>query len=602
MLCACAGTDDSTGPGSASTRGSRDLSADELQENGDPSRAGAIPRPSRTLAGETVTTNASDYNLGDTIQVTFGGFPGNTYDWIAIALDGSPDGSYITYQYTFGAASGTLDFTGIGPGTYVARGHENNGNTVLASSAAFSVTGGTTSVTTDKANYTQAESAVVTYANMQGNARDWISIAPAGSSPTTYITYEYTGGGFGGTKTFPLAALPDGDYVARAYFNDSYTLAAESPVFHVGGSTVSTDKAAYAVGEAITVTWTNLAGNAQDWVSLAYQGSGATQYVQWIYTNGAASGQYTFTGLPQGTYVARAYLNNSYTIEKESAPFQVGSMAAVATDKTTYATTESAQVSFANAPGTKDWIAIALDGSPNGTYVQWQYTGDTSNGMLAFPLTSLASGTYVARLFTNDTTTLLATSPVFTVNGAAATTSVTPGAASYNFGEPVVINYTGMSGATFDWIGISAPGAAPGAYDAYTYTYGMSAGAAQFANLPPGTYVARAYFDNGNEVKATSTEFTVQGNTTCTTDKATYAAGETVVVTYTGMLGHPADWVSLSLPGSPEGSYVYWTFTGGGQAGSKAFDGVPAGTYVARCHFQNGNTVRAQSPELVVTP
>jgi len=551
--------------------------------------------------GETVTTNTSTYAVGDTVAVTFAGFPGNTYDWVAIAQDGSPLGSYLTYQFTYGAAGGTLNFTGLGPGTYVARGHENNGNTLLAASQVFTVTGGTTTISTDKATYTAAESTVVSYANMQGATRDWVSIANAGSAVTTYVAYQYTGGGFSGSKSFPLAGLPDGDYVARAYFNDSYTLAAESTVFHIGAAAVTTNKTTYAVNESITASWTALPGNQRDWIALAYADSGPNQYVNWVYTNGVTSGSYAFAaGLPAGTYVARAFVNDTFTIADESPPFQVGATASVTTDKASYTPAESAQVSFTNAPGSQDWIAIAPVGSPNGTYSTWQYTAGGASGMLSFSLTGL-SGSYVARLFTNNTLTLLATSAPFSV-GAAAATSVTPTATTYNFGAPVTINYAGMAGGTFDWIGISAPTAAPGMYIQWSYVYGQISGSHQFTGLPPGSYVARAYFDNGVAVKAESATFTVQGSTTCATDKTSYAAGEAVTVNYTGMLGHALDWVSLSAPGSAEGTYVYWTFTGGGVSGSKAFTNVAAGNYVARCHFQNESTVRASSPQITVTP
>ena len=71
----------------------------------------------------------------------------------------------------------------------------------------------------------------MTYAGLPGTAYDWIAIAAAGSSNTSYVDFVYTNGQTSGTATF-VAGAP-GLYVARSFINNTYNLAAESAVFTV---------------------------------------------------------------------------------------------------------------------------------------------------------------------------------------------------------------------------------------------------------------------------------------------------------------------------------------------------------------------------------
>src|SRR4029450_5983147 len=118
----------------------------------------------------------------------------------------------------------------------------------------------------------------VTYSNLPGNAKDWIAIAPAGSDNTTYTDFVFTGGQINGTATFTAPSA--GTYVARAFSNNTFTLLAESASFTVLAATVSTDQANYATGATITVTYSNLPGNAKDWIAIAPAGSANTPYTE----------------------------------------------------------------------------------------------------------------------------------------------------------------------------------------------------------------------------------------------------------------------------------------------------------------------------------
>jgi hypothetical protein len=256
----------------------------------------------------------------------------------------------------------------------------------------------------------------VTYAGLPGNAKDWIAIAPAGSPVTTFLAWMYTGGQATGTATF-TAPSNGGPYVARAFLNDTSTLLAESAPFTItaSSSTISTDQSSYAPGSTVTVTYGGLPGNAKDWIAIAPAGSPNTGSLAWVYTGGQTSGTAVFTApVKGGSYVARAFLNDTSTLLAESAPFTI--TASLSTDHPSYAPGTAVTVTYAGLPGNaKDWIAIATAGSPVTSFLAWMYTGGQPSGTATFTAPA-NGGPYVARAFLNDTSTLLAESAPFTVS------------------------------------------------------------------------------------------------------------------------------------------------------------------------------------------
>src|SRR5262245_21386673 len=202
---------------------------------------------------------------------------------------------------------------------------------------------GDPSVTTDASGYQSGAPVMVNYDGLPGNAHDWIAIAPAGAPADNYVAWVYTGGLTTGTATF--WTLADGRYVARAFLNDTFTMLAESAPFTVGPA-ISTDKASYAPGETVTVTYAGLPGNQRDWIGISPAGSPASSYVAFVYTNGQTGGTATFTAPSSGSFVARAYLNDTFTVIAESAPFTIG-VPTISTDQSSYAPGATVTVTYA---------------------------------------------------------------------------------------------------------------------------------------------------------------------------------------------------------------------------------------------------------------
>jgi CHRD domain len=274
------------------------------------------------LAGPSISTDHATYAPGATVTVTFAGLPGNAKDWLAIAPAGSPNTTYIDFVFTNGQTGGTATFTAPAAGSYVARAFDNNTYTLLVESAVFTTAAGPT-ISTDQSTYAPGSTVTVTFAGLPGNAKDWLAIAAAGSDNTSYVAFVFTNGQTSGTATFTAPA--PGSYVARAFENNTYTLIAQSAVFTTTApsGTISTDQSIYLPGSTITVTYGGLPGNAKDWLAIAPAGSPNTTYTAFVFTNGQTSGTATFTAPASGTFVARAFVNNTYTLAAESAAFNI---------------------------------------------------------------------------------------------------------------------------------------------------------------------------------------------------------------------------------------------------------------------------------------
>ncbi|MFN0247154.1 MAG: hypothetical protein ACKV2T_09600 [Kofleriaceae bacterium] len=378
---------------------------------------------------------------------------------------------------------------------------------------------GPATITTNASTYFFADPITITYAGLNGNASDWIAIAPSGSSLSTVTRWTSTGGGTSGMVMLEGPST-GGNFVARAFDAGTYTLMGESDPFSVtdpGGVTavLTLNQAAYAMTDPITVSWTGLPGSVTDWIAIAPQGFPVDDQADWQYTNGGMSGSVTFadgllpTGFPAGVYVARAYLNDTFTLVGESAPFPIG--AAVVTNSNTYTTNSPIGVSWQNLPGNaQDWIALAPSGSTPSTVINWVYTGGATNGSTSFAFGLSTPGNYVARAFLDNSYTMLGESAVFTVTAPAPST-ISTDKMMYALGEYISVMWNGLPGNANDWIAIAPAGSPDTTVTRWVYTGGAMTGSFAFEGpLTTGSYVARA-FQNDTYVKlGESAAFTVQ--------------------------------------------------------------------------------------------
>ena len=436
--------------------------------------------------------------------------------------------------------------------------------------------GPTSTIMVDQASYTPGQTIVTSWTGLPGNANDWIAIAPAGSPATTVTSWTYAGGAMSGMHDFAAPAA-GGNYVARSFVDDSYTMAAESASFAITSSSVVTDQTSYIVGQPVVVSWTGLPGNATDWISIAPDGSDPQTITFWVYTGGGASGMTTFANVGAGSWVARAYLDNSYTLLASSTPFTVGvpTTSTVTTDKSSYYFEEGLPIiSWAGLPpGPKHWVAIAPQGSPLTTVMRWAYTGGQASGSVVLDF-GAGSGPFVARAFLNDTYVLADESDPFVQIA-----RVTTNKSTYFGGESITVSVGGLPGHTaqavhfeeLDGTIVSGIGGVVVPNGSVTIMVGITA---------PGTYVAVV----GNNL-GKSDPFTVAGNPIMlTSSPSVYQIspfGE-VSVTWLNLPGPPPQWIAVAPVGSPDTTVVRWKYISGVNGTTDLLGPVAPGQYVIR--------------------
>ena len=309
---------------------------------------------------------------------------------------------------------------------------------------------------------------------------------------------------------------------------------------------LSLDKTEYRPGEKITITFSGMLGDDQDYVATAQAGSANGNYLQYTYTQSARDGVVTLAApTAPGNYEVRAFFREDESVLRGMVPFTVTGTASpagptpatvtttpaqpdaearatLALDKSEYEPGSPITVTFAGMSGsTQDYVSTAPAGSPNSTYMQYTYVNAALEGTAT--LTAPAQpGTYEVRAFFREDETILRASVPFTVSGG--TIEPTPGEltdaaratlsldqATYAPGESVKVTYSDMYGDRQDYVAISAAGTPNSSYLQYVYTEAKREGTATLtAPTTPGTYEVRAFFKEDETILRASVPFTVE--------------------------------------------------------------------------------------------
>jgi HEAT repeats len=210
-----------------------------------------------------------------------------------------------------------------------------------------------------------------------------------------------------------------------------------------GIATLALDKAEYAPGEAIRITFSGMPGDSQDYVATADLGAPNTSYLQYVYLNQANEGTATLTApTAPGTYELRAFFREDESMLRASVQFTVagspvvtiptptpeGSAAPLAPaapsddaranlvlDQTSYAPGQAITITYSGMSGDQyDYVTTAEAGSANTRYITFVYLRGSLSGTttLEAPATP---GAYEIRAFYREDETILRGSAAFTV-------------------------------------------------------------------------------------------------------------------------------------------------------------------------------------------
>lgn len=273
---------------------------------------------------------------------------------------------------------------------------------------------GITTLTTNKKSFELTDSVQVFYTNGPGQAKDWIGIFKAGTTPGagTVIKRSYTSGATGSLYLKNITNA--GPYYIAFFGNDSYTeeLAPRVPVYFGSIPVVTTNKPLYLVTDSITVNYTHAPGLQKDWVGIYKAGSSLAGIdpKNWDYVSGA-SGSKKFGNLPKGYYFASYFIQDGYVEPGERAYFRVEEAQDTITNlllnKNVYKLGETITTSWTDAPGTaKDKLIIYTAGSTPGTSTPVTSAGTHALAVGSMMLTGnqlpKSVGNYFISMHTND--------------------------------------------------------------------------------------------------------------------------------------------------------------------------------------------------------
>lgn len=236
-------------------------------------------------------------------------------DWIGLYRVGDPETSFISWQYTAGASSGSKTFTGPNqPGQYQFRYFTNNGFDRVAISNTLTVTASSFSLAANPTSASAGQSLTVTWSAPNGRpANDWIGLYHVNDSETNYIAWQYTAGASSGSTSFTAPNQP-GQYEFRYFTSNSFNRVATSNTVTVSTFSLNANLTSASQDQNFTVSWTAPSGRpTNDWIGLYRVGDSDRNFISWQYTGGAPTGSRNFTAPNQtGQYDFRYFTNDSF--------------------------------------------------------------------------------------------------------------------------------------------------------------------------------------------------------------------------------------------------------------------------------------------------
>ncbi|WP_324754129.1 vWA domain-containing protein [Roseovarius sp. Pro17] len=376
--------------------------------------------------------------------------------------------------------------------------------------------------------------------------RDYVSVASADQSDTSYINYTYIPELADSGLLMPPVPGP---YELR------YVSSADGAVLATRAITMTPIKVALKVpatasaGEAVTIGWDG-PNYQRDYVSVATPNSNGGNYINYTYTEN--SDPLTIVMPPEaGDYEVRYVMAQDNTIMAR-AQISVQEVGAKLAAPDTAAAGETVSVEWTGPGYDRDYISVAKVGVAGGQYENYTYVQEGSPLGILMPS---EPGTYEIRYIIAQDNVVLS-SQTITVDTVAA--SVTAPSVAV-MGASVPVEWTGPAYPR-DYISVARVGDSGGQYLNYTY---VQDGSPLQLMMPSqaGDYEIRYILAQDNVILFSQAVTVGQVNAQLVAPSSISLADGNVIVGWDGP-DYARDYIAISKPG--ESGYQTYTYTSSG--------------------------------------
>ena len=554
----------------------------------------------------TLSVSASTVAPGSAVTVTLANGRGGATDWLALANVAAPNANYLQWTYV-GAGVINRTWTVNVPtsgGPFEFRLFLNDGHTLAATSPPIAID--------SSINALPVVTALAPPNAIVGSGGFTLTVSGTGfvatsvvrwngaNRPTTFVTgnqlrasidaSDLTAVGTAPVTVFTPA--PGGGTSASVPFviNQTPTL---------GVSTTAADS-----GSSVTVTLTNGAGGANDWLALAPVASPNESKVQWTYVGAGVTTRTWMVSMPAsgGPFEFRLFLNNGYTRAATSPAISLNPGAATLTS-----------LSPASGPAGGAGFTLTVNGSgfvPR-SVVRWN-GADRPTTFVSSQQLQAAIGAGDIAATASVPVTVFTSAPGGGVSGSllfaiGPSPSLAVSATSVAGGASVTATLTGAPGGATDWLAFAATGSANTTYLQWIYVGAGVTTRTWTINVPTtgGPFEFRLFLNNSYTRAATSAPVSLSGPVPSLDVSTTSAAGGTsVTATLTNGIGGAKDWLALAASSASNATYVQWIYVGAGVTSRTWTITLPSsgGPYEFRLFLNDGYTRAATSPAITLTP
>jgi len=174
-----------------------------------------------------LSTNQSEYALGEDVIVSYTNGPNLTNDWIGIYKMGinAGDAPSAAWQYVT-TTNGTKTFSNLPKGYYYTQYFIQDSNNAIGEKVFFKVGDIVTELWIDSPVYNLGEQINASWTDAPGIVKDWLGIYNEGDNPNIdpLISYQYFNGVAEGSALITQENMPttEGNYFIVMFTNDSY--------------------------------------------------------------------------------------------------------------------------------------------------------------------------------------------------------------------------------------------------------------------------------------------------------------------------------------------------------------------------------------------